>query len=112
MDPTVEQGMKSGLTTPHPGRIVHHYLWNGKDEVVDAAGVPDEVKWIYYDAQGQETSDVSSAKYRVPIVEVDITSLDKDGKPVSPDHATRFFMSEYGPNHRELRHTTASAAGK
>ena len=107
-----EQKPNGGLTTPHPGRIVHHYLWNGKDEVVDAATVPDEVKFIYYDAKGGQTSDTSLASYRVPILEVDITSLDKDGKPVAPEHAVRFFMNEYGPQHRELRHTTASAPGK
>ena len=107
-----EQKPSGGLTTAHPGRIIHHYLWNGKDEVVDASTVPDEVKFIYYDAKGEQTSDASSASYRVPVVEVDITSLDKNGKLVAPDHAVQFFMNEYGPQHRELRHTTASAPEK
>lgn len=107
-----DKGSQGGLTTPHPGRIVHHYLWNGKDEVVDGSTVPDTVKWVYYDAHGSQTSDVGAASYRVPIVEVEITSLDVNGKPVAPNHATRFFMSEYGPQHKEVRHTTASAPGK
>ena len=112
MDTTTQQHPNGGLTTPHPGRITHHYLWNNKDEIVDAATVPDEVKFVYYDAHGQDTSDMSAASYRVPIVRVDITSLDKEGKPVAPEHATHFFMSEIGPQHRELRHTTAAAPGK
>lgn len=87
-------------------------MWNGKNEVVEAATVPDDVKFIYYDAEGEQTSDTSTASDRVPIVEVEITSLDKTGKPVAPKHAVLFFMNEYGPRRRELRHTTASALGQ
>jgi hypothetical protein len=97
--------------TPHPGKIIHHYKWNGKDEVVDATSVPDEVKFIYYDKSGNEATDTSVAAYRVPIVEVDIVSLNKEGKLIEPSHAVHFFMTDYGPGHRELRHTTAAAPG-
>ena len=96
---------------PHPGHIVQHYKWNGKDEIVSASEVPDSVKFIYYDASGQQTADTTAAKYRVPVVEIDIVTLDRNGKSVDPEHAVQFFMTEYGPSHRELRHSTSTAPG-
>ena len=96
---------------PHPGRIVQHYKWNGKDESVSASEVPDSVKFIYYDASGQQTADTSAAQYRVPVVEIDIVTLDRDGKSDDPEHAVHLFMTEYGPGHRELRHSTSTAPG-
>ena len=97
---------------PHPGKIVHRYAWNGKENIVDAEGVPDDVKFIYYDSTGHQTNNKSSAAYRVPVIQTDIVSLDMSGKPVDPQHAVTFFMTDYGPGHRELRHTTASAPGR
>jgi hypothetical protein len=92
---------------PHPGKVVFHYEWNHSDQVQDAKDIPDGNKFIYYDAKGSETSDLSLATRRVPILEVTTVSVDANGKPVEPKHASVISISEYGPDHRELRHTSA-----
>ncbi len=92
---------------PHPGKVVLHYQWNHSDKTQDAADIPDGHRFIYYDAQGSETSDASLATTRVPIVEVTTVSVDRNGTPVEPRHAAVITITEFGPDHRQLRHTSA-----
>ncbi len=105
-DPSVET-QRSKQFPPHPGKIVFGYQWNRTQEVKDAGSVPDEIKFVYYDAGGAETSDLAKAVHRVPVLEILTTSVDAEGKPVEPKRATLIEITAFGPDHRFLRHTTA-----
>lgn len=93
----------------HPGQITTFYAWNKTSKTEAAAGFPETLKWKYYAADGSETADKTSAKYRVPVVEVRIVSVNTRGEPVDPQHAARLSIDSYGPDHRFLSHTDASA---
>jgi hypothetical protein len=90
---------------PHPGKIIFRSAWDHSEKTVSASEVPDTNKFVYYDANGVETSDTAHATKRVPILEVDMVSVDKDGKLVDPKKAATITVTEYGPDHKELRHT-------
>ncbi len=47
--------------------------------------------------------------YRIPVVEIRIVSVDSKGVPVDPHHAARLSIDSYGPDHKFLSHTDASA---
>ena len=91
----------------HPGNITEHYLWNKSTKVKKASDVPDNIRFIYFDASNQETSDIAHAASRVPVVDIDIISTDKHGKLIDPMRASLYEITYYGPGHRFLRHTMA-----
>ena len=91
---------------PHPGRVAFRSMWNHSETVESADQVPDTNKFIYYDNNHMETADHAKAASRVPIVEVEMNSIDREGKLVEPTKATRITISEYGPKHQELRHSS------
>ena len=93
----------------HPGQITTYYAWNKTSKTEAASGFPDSLKWKYYAQDGSETTDTKSAKYRVPVVEVRIVSVDSNGAPVDPQHAARLSIDAYGPDHKFLSHTDATA---
>lgn len=93
---------------PHPGTITFHAAWNHSAETQPADGVPDANKFVYYDREGHGTSDRGKATTRVPIVEVEMLSFDAAGNLVEPSKAVRIMITEYGPNHRFLRHSTGA----
>ncbi len=93
----------------HPGQITTFYAWNKTSKTEAASDFPDSLKWKYYAQDGSETANMGSAKYRVPVVEVRIVSVNGKGVPVDPQHASRLSIDSYGPNHRFLSHTDASA---
>ena len=68
--------------------------------------MPDANKFVYYDASGQETAAVGHAVKRIPIVEVEMSSFDKDGNLVDSTKAVMISISEYGPGHTFLHHTS------
>lgn len=95
------------ITFPtHPGKVVFRSAWDHGEKTVPANEIPDVNKFVYYDAAGSVTSDTAHAIKRVPILEVNMVSLDKDGKLINPKNAVSITVTEYGPNHHELRHTT------
>ena len=96
---------------PHPGKILFRTMWNHTVKVESADEVPDRIKFIYYDADHVETNDPAAAKTRVPIVEVEMSSFDANGKPVDPAQAVRFSITQYGLHHQELRHTSGRGQG-
>lgn len=97
--------------SPHPGKIVFKALWNHSARVESAEDVPDANKFVYYNAEHQETTDPAAAATRVPIVEVEMSSFDADGNLVEPAHAVRVSVSEYGLHHQELRHSSGPGPG-
>lgn len=99
------------LIAPHPGTVTFRTLWNHTERVEKAEGVPDANKFVYFDQQGNTTSDVLHAARRVPIVEVEMSSFDAEGHLVSPDKAVRISIDEYGPGHHFLRHSAGAGGG-
>ena len=91
---------------PHPGKVVFRSAWDHGEKTMSANEIPDTNKFVYYAADGSETSDTEHAAKRIPILEVDMVSVDKDGKLVDPKKAASITVTEYGPDHHELRHTT------
>ena len=106
---SVMQTQSASSFPEHPGNITEHYLWNKSTKVEKASEVPDNIRFIYFDASQQETSDTAHAASRVPVLDIDIVSTDKNGKLIDPTRASRYEMTYYGPDHRFLRHTTAVA---
>ena len=93
----------------HPGQITTFYAWNKTSKTEAATSFPDTLKWKYYAQDGSETADIKSAKYRVPVVEIRIVSVDSKGVPVDPQHAARLSIDTYGPDRKFLSHTDARA---
>lgn len=93
----------------HPGKITTFYVWNKTSKAESASGFPDSLKWKYYEQDGSETADIRSAKCRISVVEIRIVSVNGKGVPVDPQHASSLSFDSYGPNHRFLSHTDASA---
>ena len=101
---TQEAGKKA--FAPHPGKILFRTMWNNTVKVEKADDVPDANKFVYFDAEHQETHDVASAVTREPIVEVEMRSFDADGNMVEPAKAVRIAVAEFGLHHQELRHSS------
>jgi hypothetical protein len=95
-----------GSFTPHPGTIVFRTAWNHSERTEQAARVPEANKFVYFEASGRETSNPVQAAARIPIVEVEMSSFDASGHLVEPAKAVRISISEYGPGHKFLRHST------
>ena len=69
---------------------------------VDASEVPDRNKFVYLKGR-VETHDPKEATERIPIVEVRMVPLDRNGSLVSADDAYEVRITEIGPNGRVLR---------
>ena len=76
-----------------------------------AAGRPPALNFVFLNATGEQVSNPDLATQRVPVVELDILTVDASYRPVAPPKAAHIEMTEYGPNHRFLRHTTALGNG-
>lgn len=98
----------SGSLAPHPGWIVYRTMWNHTEIVKSISEVPEMNRFVYYDAEHMETADLARATQRIPILEVEMSSYDAEGKLVDPAKSVRISVAEFGPNHRELRHTSGS----
>jgi hypothetical protein len=91
---------------PHPGTITMKYEWNKTSKEVRAADYPDSFVFFCFDSDG-ERAKKSEAAWCVPVVEIETVSADKNGKPAEPRVAEYIEITEYGPGHKFLEHTTA-----
>ena len=91
---------------PHPGTTTFRTAWNHSVVTQSADTVSDADKYVYYDSEGHETSDATRASTKVPVVEVEMFSSDAEGRLVKPARAVRVTITEYGPYHLSLRHST------
>jgi hypothetical protein len=90
---------------PHPGTIKMVDVYAKTSREVPAEEVPERGRFVYL-KDGIETENKSEATERVPIVEVEMLSLDEEGHLVSKEVATKVRMNEFGPQHKLLRSTT------
>ncbi|MDR5757248.1 hypothetical protein [Caballeronia sp. LZ035] len=91
---------------PHPGTITMKYEWNGTSKELRAADYQDSFIFYCFDSEGKR-ADRCVAAWCVPIVEIETVSADNDGKPAEPRVAEYIEITQYGPGHKFLKHTTA-----
>lgn len=89
----------------HPGKIKVVDLSTNISRDVPFEEVPERGRFVYLKS-GLETADPLDATERVPIVEVEMLPLDRNGNIVSKDKATTIRIKEFGPNKRPLRNST------
>ncbi|MDR5834053.1 hypothetical protein [Caballeronia sp. LZ034LL] len=91
---------------PHPGTITMKYEWNGTSKELRASDYQDSFIFYCFDNEGKR-AERNAAAWCVPIVEIETVSADKDGKPAEPRVAEYIEITQYGPGHKFLKHTTA-----
>jgi hypothetical protein len=89
----------------HPGTVTMVNVYEKTERTVPITEVPPNKRFVYL-KDGVEISDPSQATELVPIVRVEMFSLDDDGNLVPPDLATKLWVKEFGPEKRPLRLTT------
>jgi len=101
-----QKGKKqSMILTSHPGKIKFVDLFTNTSWDVPVEDIPDRNRFVYL-KNGTETANQDDATERVPIVEVEMLPLDKEGNLVSKDKATTIQIREFGPNRQPLRSST------
>ncbi|WP_454764821.1 hypothetical protein [Cupriavidus campinensis] len=101
-DKTLHEGAISPVA-PHPGMVTVKY-WSGDTEKTYATDFPDSFLFQSFDWNGLSL-ERKFADWCVPVMEIEITSLDKDGNRVDPSRASSLTTSLYGPGHRFLRYS-------
>lgn len=96
---------------PHPGSIVVRYVWNGSAQTRRAQDFLDRFAFRRVDAHG-EPAEHARAAWCVPVVEIDVLSVDASGRLAAPADAAQIESTRYGPGHRFLDHTTAVRTGR
>ena len=78
------------------------YVLNGEETRIPWKEVPEGRQWIFQ-VDDDSVLPGKRYKYRVPIVRVEIVSLDEDGHPVPPEQAwgTRSIRHGLNPKHVE-----------
>lgn len=102
---------EAGRFPRHPGTIAFVEDRDQSERLVPASAVPDDVRFVYEDTGGHETSDRAGAVKRIPVVRIETVSLNRDGKPVPPGKAVSISITYYGPDGRALKHTIGSGSG-
>lgn len=92
---------------PHPGEIEFRYSWNNTTEIHDASNYSDDVVFRCYDANGQPAPRARAA-WCIPVVEVVIRSLDKNGELVDPKDAKYISSVFKRPGRVPFEHARAS----
>lgn len=88
-----------------PTEITIKEMFDGSVRMEPAENYPTPV---YYFKKGERVDDESQADEIVPVVEVQIFSLDAQGKLVEPAQAMTMRIVEYGANELFLQSTTAN----
>lgn len=92
---------------PHPGTIAFLYDWNGAATMEKASDFPESFIFRCFDHKGERV-DRAHAWYCIPVVEIQTTSVDENGKGVAPQDADFIENSAYGPGHVFLQHTSSA----
>jgi hypothetical protein len=94
------------ITTPaHPGTITIRDMFKKTEKVVPYKSVPKNQQFVYLPKDGVETFNLNEAVERIPIVEVEMLSLDAKGNLVPSKIAQTIRIKSFGPNRRPLRST-------
>jgi hypothetical protein len=78
---------------------VQVYVVNGAAEEIPWEKVPEGSRWMF--AMNED----GTFKFRVPIVRVEISSRDKDGRPVPAKQGVEVNRVTYGLNPQHVMHT-------
>lgn len=78
---------------------------NGAEERIPWDRVPEAQRWL---VAWKQNSD--EFEHRVPIVRVEISSRDREGRPVPPKDGYSVNVVEYGLNPKYFKHTYAGKA--
>ena len=92
------------LPLEHPGTIRHVSAYDGKVEHKLIEGMPERHVFVYF-KNSLEVRDREAADEVVPIVEVEMISMNANGQFVPPQEAVRVDIYEFGPERRLLRTT-------
>lgn len=88
----------------HPGTIRFVDVYENRVREVPAEQVPLNKRFVFL-RNGVEVESASVADEVVPIVEVRMRSLNRNGELVAPEHAETIRIEEIGPAGRPLRWT-------
>ncbi|WP_454764820.1 hypothetical protein [Cupriavidus campinensis] len=89
-DKTLHEGAISPVA-PHPGMVTVKYS-SGDTEKTYATDFPDSFLFQCFDRNGLPL-ERKFADWCVPVMEIEITSLDKDGRPIDPSRARSLTTS-------------------
>jgi hypothetical protein len=93
---------------PHPGIIRMVDMYDKSVRELRASEAPERVRFVYIDKDGREVDANQNPVERIPVVEVQMIPLDRNGNIVPKETATTIRRKEFGPDHRPLRSSTLS----
>ena len=101
-----QSGESHMITTPaHPGTITMRDMFKQTEQIVPYESVPKNQQFVYLTKDGIETFNLNEAVERIPIVEVEMLSLDAKGNLVPSETAKTLRIKSFGPDRRPLRST-------